>query len=66
MRLKDLLEFFQKIVWLIGFGVTVREISRMEVKKTVEFAKKTKKNTVFLRIDILLIVAQNPTIHRIF
>ena len=64
MCLKDLLEFFQKIVWLIGFGVTVREISRMEVKKTVEFAKK--KNTLFLRIDILLIVAQNPTIHRIF
>ena len=47
MHLKDLLEFFQKIVWLIGFGVTVREISRMEVKKTVEFAKKKKKHTIF-------------------
>ena len=25
----DVIEFFQKLVWLIDFGVTVREISRL-------------------------------------
>ena len=34
MHLKDLFELFQKIVWLIGFGVTVRELSRVEISKT--------------------------------
>ena len=41
MRLKDLIEFFQKIVWLIGFGVTVREILRAEYQKTAESTNKT-------------------------
>ena len=27
---KDLFAFFQKIVWLIGFGVTVCELSRVQ------------------------------------
>ena len=31
VHLKDLLEFFQKMAWLIGLGVTVCEISRVEI-----------------------------------
>ena len=27
----DLLEFFQEMVWLIDFGVTVSEISRVQM-----------------------------------
>ena len=30
---KDLFEFFQKIVWFIGFGVTVCEIPTVEISK---------------------------------
>ena len=48
----------------MGFGFTIREILRIEIKKT-ESANKTK-NSMFLRIDILLMVAQIPKIYRIF
>ena len=42
MRLKDLIKFFQKMVCLIGFGVTVREILRVEISKnTAESTKNT-------------------------
>ena len=38
---ENLLEFFQKMVWLIDFRVTVCEISRVEIsKKSAESAKK--------------------------
>ena len=40
MHLKGLFEFFQKMVWFIGFGVTVCEISKVEILKTTESAKK--------------------------
>ena len=36
---KDLLEFFQKIVRLVGFRVTVCEISRVETQKAAKSAK---------------------------
>ena len=35
VHLKDLLELFQKIVWLLGFVVTVREKSRVKISKKV-------------------------------
>ena len=31
--MEDLIEFFLKMIWLMGFGVTVREIMREEIKK---------------------------------
>ena len=44
---------------------TVREISRVEIpKKNAESAKK--QNSVYSRVDILLMVAQNSTMHSIF
>ena len=33
--LKDLTEFFQKMVWLIGFRVTVCEMLRVEITKKI-------------------------------
>ena len=32
-HLKDLIEVFQKLVWLIDFGVTVSEILRIEISE---------------------------------
>ena len=58
MHLKELIEFFQKIVWLIGFGVTVREILRIENKKAAESRKKYL-NLVFLKVNVLLMVSHN-------
>ena len=39
MYLKDLLEFFQKMLRLVGFRVTVCEISRVEIQKTAKSTK---------------------------
>ena len=33
VHLKDLTEFFQEIIWLTGFWVTDREISKVETSK---------------------------------
>ena len=55
VHLKDLTEFFQKIVWEIGSGVTGKLLSQKKYR-----------NLIFSRIDILLMVAQNPIIHSIF
>ena len=63
MHLKDLIEVLQEIVWLMGFGVIVHEISRVEMKKLLS---KKKKNLVFSWVYILLMVAQKPIIHSIF
>ena len=49
----------------MGFGVTVREISRVEISKKL-LSQQKNYETVFSRVDILLMVAQNPTIHSIF
>ena len=61
MYLKDLLEFFQKMVRLVGFRVTVCEISRVEIQKPL-----SQQNPVLSRVNILFTVTQNPTIHTIF
>ena len=40
MQPKDLIEFFQKMLWLIGFNVTVCRILRLKIsKKTAESAR---------------------------
>ena len=64
MQLKDL-EFFQKMVWLIGFGVTVREVSRVEISKKL-LSQQKNNETLSARVDILFMVAQNLKIHIIF
>ena len=33
MNLNNLFEFFQKMVWLISFGVTIYEVLRVEISK---------------------------------
>ena len=62
MHLKDLREFIQKIVWLIGFGVTVCDIEDKKMKKLLS----QRKIPLFSMVDILLMVAQNAVIHSIF
>ena len=50
------------MVWLTGFVVIVCEILSIEMsKKTTESAKKYR-NPVFLRVDVLVMVAQNSLI----
>ena len=76
MQLKGLLEFFQKMGWIISFGVTIRQISGVEYKnkKTNKQTKKNPKkkankkhkNPAFSRVDMLIVVVQNPKIHSIF
>ena len=58
VHLKDLIEFLQKMVWLISFRFTIHKILRSQ--------QKVYQNPLFLRVDILLKVAQNPIIHSIF
>ena len=66
VRLKDLIEFFPKMVWLIGFGVTVREIFRVEISKKLLSQKKEISKPFLSRADVLLIVAENPVTLSIF
>ena len=49
-------DFFQKMVWLIGFGVTVSEISRVQISKKLQGQQKYTK-TLYSKVNILLIVA---------
>ena len=58
VHLKDLIEFLQKMVWLMSFRFTIHKILRSQ--------QKVYQNPLFLRVDILLKVAQNPIIHSIF
>ena len=58
VHLKDLIEFLQKMVWLISFRFTIHKRLRSQ--------QKVYQNPLFLRVDILLKVAQNPIIHSIF
>ena len=44
---KGLIEFFHKIVWLIGFGVTVRKILRIEISKKLLRHQKSPKSCIF-------------------
>ena len=55
VHLKDLIEFLQKMV---SFRFTIHKILRSQ--------QKVYQNPLFLRVDILLKVAQNPIIHSIF
>ena len=57
--LKDLIELFHKMVWLIGFGVTVCEIFRVKIIKNC-WISKTYQDPVFPRDDVLLMVTQSP------
>ena len=51
------------MVDMVNLEVTVREIPRVEIpNKQLRYQKKYL-NLVFLRVNILLIVAQNPKIH---
>ena len=58
MHLKDL-------IFLKWYGVTVLEILRVKISKNYRVSKKNP-NRVYSRVDILLMVAQNPIIHSIF
>ena len=60
MHLKDLIDVFQKIVWLIGFGVSLCETFWVEVSKKLLEAAKKHQNHLLSRDNILLMVAQNP------
>ena len=57
--------------WIIGFGVTSCQTSGVEYKKKKK--KKAKKkltrkyqNPAFSRVNMLIVVVQNPKIHSIF
>ena len=55
--LKDLIDFIQKLVWLISFGVTIREISRVEIYKKLLCQQK---NILYFQgLATSLMVAQN-------
>ena len=60
VQLEDLTEFFQEIVSLVGFGVTVCEMSMSYCWGT----KRKYGNSVLSSVDMLM-VAQNPIIHSI-
>ena len=61
MRRKDLIEFFLENYIVNGIAVTDCEVLRIEILSTAEPAKKFQ-NSIFLRVDILLTIAQilNP------
>ena len=56
MHLKDLNNFFQKMVCLIDFGVTIRDILRVNIPEKL-LSQQKYYNSVFLRVDILLMLA---------
>ena len=47
MQLKDLIEFFQKMVWLINFGVIVREIMRIKISEKLLSQQQNSKTLYF-------------------
>ena len=61
MHRKDLIEFLLENDMAYGIGVTDCEVLRIEILSTAEPAKKFQ-NSIFLRVDILLTIAQilNP------
>ena len=50
------------MVWLIGFGVTVPEILRVEISQKMLSQQKI---TKFSQAGILLMIAQNPIIRSV-
>ena len=65
MNLKDITEFFQKLVLLIGVGVTTRELLNVEISKRLLSQQKIQELCSFKRYDIFLLVAQNAIIQSI-
>ena len=63
--LKDLTELLQKIVRIIGFEISIREILGVKLLKHL-LSQQQHQSLLFLRVNIFLIVAQNPVIHIIF
>ena len=51
------------MVLFIGFGVIVCEISRVKILKKLSQEKKKKSSVLSSRVNIWLMVAQNPTIY---
>ena len=47
MHLKDFIESFQEIVWLIRLGVTDPEILRVEIYKKTAESQKIHKSCIF-------------------
>ena len=47
VHLKDLFEFFQKMVWYIGFGIIICKKSRVEISKNCWVSKKIMKLCIF-------------------
>lgn len=58
------MELFLKMVCVVVFGVTVREILSVEISKKWQVKEKYE-NVVFLRVHILLMIAQNLVICKI-
>ena len=58
------MELFLKMVCVVVFGVTVREILSAEISKKWQVKEKYE-NVVFLRVHILLMIAQNLVICKI-
>ena len=55
------------MAWLIGFGVNVHEILRVEIsKKLLSQQKNRNRNPVFLRVDTVSMIVQDPKIHSVF
>ena len=52
------------MLWLIGFGVTVRDTLRVKILEKV-LSQQKYGNPIFLRFGVFLMVAQNPIIHNI-
>ena len=47
MHLKDYIEFFEKMVWLVGFGVTACETLRVEISEKLLCKQKMPKSCIF-------------------
>ena len=63
--MENRIKFLEKIIWLIGFGLNVREMFWINMKKSSESTKKYQ-NPLFLNLEIWLMVAQSYIIHSIF
>ena len=50
----------------LGFGLNVCEMLREEISKKTAESRKKYQNHIFLKVDILLMVPQNPIVHSIF
>ena len=65
VHLKDLIEFFQKMIGFIGLRVIVREILRVKISEKLFSQQKIPKSCIFKGCHLAM-AAQNPKIHSIF